>query len=1371
MRAHPFFECSLSFVLFAVLLPFNDIKGQDSDFDDPATKKSMTRSEWSLSGDPLGSKAFVENLGQFTYEGLPQGTEVLYGAEIGDRVLFTEQGLFYRVGSQPEMSWKEAEEKFEEGETPKSSGPHFVRMTWAGASKDARLIAEAPKEGSYTYGDLPGERASGYDRLVYKDLYPGVDVIYEMPDEKGGLKYRIEAEPGADLNKVRMKYHLPGDSLELTPEGHLKVGTRHGAITDHAPDHSTLDDEEVDARFELEDRTVRFVLDQEMKEDAELLIDPWTTTPSTLDIPGTGTLIYDVDEDEQGNVYVSGGDGPFKTAKISSAGNLLWTFTWPPGWSSYSGSWYYYTELTVIPQSGSIFIGTGFNPGTAGVKVMKVGSNGSNVDSSSLFTGNNEIWKMLYNRCSGQLYGFGGGTSGSNNDMQIISDTNIATATATVNNFNNSSATCCSDIADVVMDTNGDFYAILSTLDPTNPNHDEKIEKGLEPNYNSLGFSVNSGYKLEEGSPNSQIPIIGSFANDAGTVRQNTLALNSDHLYSYDGRTLKAWDKSTGALLGSEVVDPAYQGDTSNTHEGIDVDECNNVYVGGNAEVHIYHFDGTNFNPNGSITSNISGEVYDVKLEYTPTRLIVGGNGFVSAVSPLSCSDTLNPHLSVTQPSCDSGSNGTISVDSVSGAVGPYSYQWSTGDTTSSVSGLGGGSYDLTVMKQSCANSLSWDTTITLDQSGDLSIDSLVVQEPTCDSPCSGSIDVEYSGATPPLQFSIDSGNSYQTDSLFTSLCAGTYDVLVEDSACTVHEEVELKNDQQFDHDITSNSISCNGACDGSIDISVSGGGAPFQFSIDSGTTFQPGSTFTALCPDTFDVLIQDSAGCTAYSNEVLTQPEPLDLSVDSIAHVSCEASSDGYISLTGSGGSTPYDLQWGPNAGNQTGPVLNGLAPGNYQCVLTDSSGCQDSLSVTIDGHPALTLSSSSDTTICDSGNVTLSASGSGGNPPYTYLWNGTASGPDTTVSPTSTTLYTVEVLDSSGCRVGPDSILVTVLPPLSLSVDPVTSICEGNSAVLTANASGGNGSYNFSWSNGDDGASTTVSPSTTTSYSVNVTSGCPGSNASDSVTVPVEPLPQPRLSADTLSGCVPLEVELTNETDPAQTGDCIWYIENGDTLSGCNDPKTVIEKPGCHDITLSVTSPDGCTQDTTYEDQICTYPLPEADFSFEPDTANVLDPTVNFLNASKRAVQYRWDFGGLDSSSATDPSYTFPEDERGSYPVCLEAISTYGCRDTSCEKVIVEGEFLLYVPNAFTPDGDGINDAFYPVVQGHDPSDYQFQIYDRWGELIFQSEDPEEKWRGRVKGSSTLAKPDVYVWKLKLRSEISGEHETFTGHVTLVR
>ncbi|MEO8588554.1 MAG: PKD domain-containing protein, partial [Flavobacteriales bacterium] len=292
---------------------------------------------------------------------------------------------------------------------------------------------------------------------------------------------------------------------------------------------------------------------------------------------------------------------------------------------------------------------------------------------------------------------------------------------------------------------------------------------------------------------------------------------------------------------------------------------------------------------------------------------------------------------------------------------------------------------------------------------------------------------------------------------------------------------------------------------------------------------------------------------------------------------------------------------------------------------------------------------------------------------------------------------------------------------------------------------------------------------------YSVTLTVstpwGCSGDTTlTDLITVYGHPVPT--FTAEPDSGCYPLEVTFTNPTTGIVPDGCAWTFGDGGIGAPC-DPVYTYEEPGVYDVSLRVTSPEGCLGDTLIQQVITVFDHPSASFTFGPQPTDVFEPDIFFVNASSQdVILWDWAFGPggiLGTDSVPDPMLTFPGEDRGEYPVTLIVTNANGCMDTTTLVVVIDGYFSVFVPNTFTPDGDGVNDMFLPVVKDQDPASHVFAVYDRWGERIFETSDAAEAWDGTLGGSK--AKEDVYVWQVESTSVVDGKRRKFLGHVTLLR
>jgi gliding motility-associated-like protein len=254
------------------------------------------------------------------------------------------------------------------------------------------------------------------------------------------------------------------------------------------------------------------------------------------------------------------------------------------------------------------------------------------------------------------------------------------------------------------------------------------------------------------------------------------------------------------------------------------------------------------------------------------------------------------------------------------------------------------------------------------------------------------------------------------------------------------------------------------------------------------------------------------------------------------------------------------------------------------------------------------------------------------------------------------------------------------------------------------------------------------------------------------------------------TPDGCPLLDMTMTNN---AAGIDCNWNVSGPGTsqnYTGCGSISDTYFNSGFYDVTLTMTSVDGCPMDTTITNAFQVYPEPLAQFTWDPNEGNIItNNTINFINTSIGGTYYNWSFGDNTYSSGSGELHTYQD--TGHFQVQLVVTNGFGCTDTANGLVIIHEEFFIYVPNSFTPDGDAHNNTFKPIVSGHDEQSYTLYIlyiFDRWGEILFESHNSEVGWDGTYKG--TMSQDGVYVWKVVVKTNRNLRKE-FVGHVTLLR
>lgn len=351
--------------------------------------------------------------------------------------------------------------------------------------------------------------------------------------------------------------------------------------------------------------------------------------------------------------------------------------------------------------------------------------------------------------------------------------------------------------------------------------------------------------------------------------------------------------------------------------------------------------------------------------------------------------------------------------------------------------------------------------------------------------------------------------------------------------------------------------------------------------------------------------------------------------------------------------------------------------------------------------------------------------------------------------------------------------------------TVDPMMAIsgCEGDN-IAVPNFTGTPAGVNFQWTNsGNDvgfgmmGAGsigpfigqTGAANLTVTPYGPDPTAnsplGCVG--LTENVTITVNPNPVPMFMADTVVGCEPLLVTFTNMTPNSQN--CIWDFGDGNSINDCG-PVTNSYAAGTYDVTLTVASNEGCWGSTVVSNYIEVFPQPTAAFTFAPQEINVDDPVVEFTNGSVQATSYLWDFGdGTPDATSEDVTHEFPY-VAGAYLVTLYAYNNT-CVDSYQQVINIQDVLIYYVPNIFTPDGDEFNETFQPIfTSGYDIYDFHLTIFNRWGEIVFESYNDKLGWNGHY-GDGGLVQDGVYIWQIEFKeSGVDRLHEV-RGHVTVLK
>ena len=431
-----------------------------------------------------------------------------------------------------------------------------------------------------------------------------------------------------------------------------------------------------------------------------------------------------------------------------------------------------------------------------------------------------------------------------------------------------------------------------------------------------------------------------------------------------------------------------------------------------------------------------------------------------------------------------------------------------------------------------------------------------------------------------------------------------------------------------------------------------------------------------------------------------------------------------------------------------------------------TDTNFCQnsDSMIVTYLQETPPVVNAGLDDSLCFGESYSLCATAD--LPNVIFLWDPNSVVNCTPFTPQATNTYIVAGYSVNGC-VERDTVTLVVHPLPNVTITTQDSIlCYGETAILT-----GNGAVNYQWMNGPSTQIYTFVPTETDDYTV-IGFDQFGCTDTADITVVVNPLPVPLFSTDmTYGGCLPFCPTLTDQTGVNGNGPAsasvIWEFSNGTISTEMGTTNPCFDSFGCYDVTLISTTAEGCTDTLVQQDYLCVNQIIA---SFTPDVTEQLigDPCFEFTNNSVNATSFQWFFGDGEESDFVSTNHCY--DSIGCYQVTLVAYTQDGCTDSIVQVVCVKDQLIIYVPNAFTPDGDGLNEVFLPILTaGYKPGSYELNIYNRWGERIFSTQDENEGWDGTYRGNPSQI--GTYTYTIRLKDSMNNKVYTFDGRVSLIR
>jgi gliding motility-associated-like protein len=1410
---------------------------------------------------PLQDRVFVKENGQFARNSrtqIPFEDSVFYGVEkIDFSAYFTKKGVFFYFPEWREIKKDEENERFFKEPEEKTTEAiwHKVSMLWVDANYNLEISVDEKVSNYYNYEPFYTETGDtslfnfvpAFKKLTYKNIYKGVDLVFELPEE-GGIKYKFIVAPNTIVPKIAFEWQGVKD-MKLDKNGvlHLKNKFKRKSlnhewhIMDKAPNAYTANSlKSIPVAYSLKKNIVEINFNNNNISSSEgIIIDPWLTNTTYTDF----NRAFDIQEDSVGNIFIHGNHSNYHIEKYNSAGILQWSYV---TYSIFLGD-------IAVDNPGNVYIIGGYPGG----KRQKLDSMGVQ---QWVHTGLSEEWRLAFNYSKSVLaicgYFDGAGNNLARLDLAtgVISDQIV---------YNEETRAVCTDC-------NGDMYSLhlpTKTIRKTNANFTPAgvAPSGLSLIYDGVGYSYNPAY--------------------SASIYQgiNGILVQGPWVYLYDGINLRRFNKATLTPINSITV----PGGVNYQCSGLASDACGNIYVGTTTNGIVKYDSALVYIEN----TPTPGAVYDIILSsrFSGT-LLVCGEGFVANYS-ISC--TPPPQLNVIISSTDASCKGGTATVVASGGTTPYSYLWEPGgETTGSVDSLAPGTYTCTVTDPFCnvhidsvivnaVDELTLSQYQTQGQGGAIGI----VNE-TCLNSFDGSATVTVSGGTEPYTYSWNTVPT-QTTQTASNLSAGVYMVTVidADSCSDTLSFVITRNPDPVAN------FSGENVCEGSVthftDSSSTSLGSINFWSWSFGdtspidTTQHPSNLYSTTGTYGVTLIVRNNFSCadtvtknvTVYHNPV-SHFNVADVCLNDSTHfldssyVHNSASLSSYLWVFNDGSPTndeqnPTHLysnagtysvtllvttnQECTNASNKTinvfdapianftvadvclvdtaffinssaNPTMGTIATwswdfgdgspantsetnpihlypssGNYEITLITRSSnlaCADTItdSVTIFPMPVATYTVND---VCLQQSVLFNDASTVTNANTITNWSWSfddASPIETLQNPThiydNFGQYVVELIVTTNNSCKDTLVDSLVVHPLPTSNFNFSNVCLGDTSIFNNQSTLPNNITNdiitqWTWSFGDNTTSNTTNNqhlyTTHGSYQVELkVASAFGCLDSITKTTFVNPNPVVAFSSSDTIGCEPLCVTFTDLSGIAAGNNAsnVWTLSNGVIFNNQNTPNYCFNNdsvfsPNVYSVNLTVTSDSGCVSSVSKNNHITVYPLPVAEFSVSPTVTTITDPVITFTNTSIGGNFWSWQFGDTDTSTQFSPApHTYAT--TGTYTVELETSTLYGCINTVYHQVIIDPDFMFYIPNAFTPNDDGINDVF--IGTGTFVTSIEMLIFDRWGTLVYRTDDPNKPWNGTINNGNEIAKNDVYVYSIKVVDFKNNTHK-YKGTVTLVR
>jgi len=614
-------------------------------------------------------------------------------------------------------------------------------------------------------------------------------------------------------------------------------------------------------------------------------------------------------------------------------------------------------------------------------------------------------------------------------------------------------------------------------------------------------------------------------------------------------------------------------------------------------------------------------------------------------------------------------------------------------------------------------------------------------------------------------EWSHDNSLNQQTVSINST---GTYQVTVTDANGCITTSLPVQVTVHTDPILsgTTSPARCFGEASGNASAEAINGTQPYNFSWNT-VPPQAGPSAYNIIAGTYIVTVTDLYGCTDNISLVVEQPPQLLLMANMDGSVSCNGGSDGSATALVAGGIPPYSYSWNTNP-VQTNQTVTGLAAGNLSVTVLDNNGCSASDNVQIQEPNALSINPNINPVSCyGEADGSITAVVSGGTPSYFYTWS---TNPIQT-TPTAINLrrgnYQVTISDGNGCT-GSASYVMSEPDTLVVRANYTDAICYGESnGTATAIVTGGNGNFGYRWNS---------VPQQQTQTAVGLPAGIYVVTAFD-----------PKGCVDTARAYIghpnplPFPVAVHDSVCPGESATLSAYVQGaGLKINWYKTPSDVNPFQTGNTYTQDNMNTTIFLQIQTEDEKGCRSPrfpifgwvsnLPIVGFVADREKAEIPDAMINFMPSSgmdKPSIySWSWQFGDGQISHFQSPTHQYSHE--GVYDVSLTVVDTNGCMNKTTKPAFVEiSKYIsVVVPNAFSPNGDGVNDFFsleYRYIQ-----EFEIVIYDRWGNQVYRSNNPSFRWDGNVSGQPSPEGTYVYIIKGKAVDDTPVQ---LGGNVILIR